>query len=491
MTKLSIHRAHALFGVACAALLATAACENPVETRPEGISIVSGNGVSDTVFAALSQPLVVEVRDSAGRRVQGVTVRFRSSGTQRGDMMVPTLYMSATTPDEYRDLVEAVTDGTGRAAVRVRLGIVATDAQVAITVPTLGYSAQAAFTVQHGAAVRTVVMPQDTAVYVGGSYALRAATEDRFGNQGPATVGALTSSAPATASVSAGAVTGQALGRTGIAVTVGSAQQTVFVSVVPQGTLAAARGDGIYMFGVDGSGYRRVAAAGSARSPRWFPDGQRLVFSMGTLGTGMISDLNGNTRPLVQGSQLLAELWPHPSRDGQWVYFGGYSGGLLRGYPYRVRPDGTGLQLVPGFAPDDFTQAHPTASPTGDRVAYFREEGHSRNVTLRVLDMQTGTVLLRDLQGHAPEWSHGDSIAYLDTQGGDWGPIRLMSSAGQGRRQLGTGTMYHFGFDWSPNDEWIVARDVESQRLEVIRVATGQRIPLPYSRDLYEPAWKP
>jgi hypothetical protein len=36
-----------------------------------------------------------------------------------------------------------------------------------------------------------------------------------------------------------------------------------------------------------------------------------------------------------------------------------------------------------------------------------------------------------------------------------------------------------------------VAREVQLQRLEIIRVATGERIPLPYSADLYDPAWKP
>ena len=66
-----------------------------------------------------------------------------------------------------------------------------------------------------------------------------------------------------------------------------------------------------------------------------------------------------------------------------------------------------------------------------------------------------------------------------------------MSSAGQGHRQLGTGTAYDFGIDWSPDDQWMVARDMASGHLEVIRVATGERIPLPYSLGMHDPAWKP
>lgn len=489
--KSVIHRARALSGVAGTVLLVAGRCGNPAAPAQAGVAIISPAGVSDTVQAFLSQPLVVEVRDSTGRRVRGVAVRFQASVTAYQDQGVPTVHLSASTPDDYREQVEAVTDRLGRAAVRMRMGVVSGDAAVHISVPTMNVSNLAELTVRPGTTVRTVVLPRDTAVYVGGSYALRAATEDRFGNRGPATVTSATSQGPATASVAGTSVTGQAIGRTAVGTMAGGTQQQVFVSVVPQGTLAAARLDGIYTFGLDGSGYRVVAAAPDARSPRWFPNGQRIVYSTG-LGHGWVTDLTRDVRPLVADANPLdAELWAHPSRDGEWVYFGGYSGNAFRGYPYRVRADGTGLQLVPGFKADDFTQGHPSPSPAGDRVAYFREEGVARNVTLRVLDMRTGSVLLKDVPGHSPEWSHGDSIAYLDMQGASQGPIRLMSSAGEGHRQVGSGASYAFGIDWSPDDQWIVARDGESGRLEIIRVATGQRIPLPYTDGLYDPAWKP
>jgi hypothetical protein len=493
MNSKLIYRARALVGVAGAALLllGVTACKNPAEPEPAGIRVVSAAGVSDSITAFLPEPLVVEVRDSAGQRLRGVTVRFEANLVKYRGFDVPSAYLSASTPDNYREAAETVTDATGRAAVRVRLGVVAGPSTIRITVPTMGFSGSAGFTAVPGATVLTRVAPGDTAVYTGGTYTLAALAEDRFGNTRAAPVGAAVSEAPAVAAVANGSVTGQAIGRARIMVTAGGAQVPVFVSVVPQGTLAAARADGVYVFGLDGSGYRRVAAAQGARSPRWFPDGQRFVFSTG-LGHAWVSDLDGVTRPLVQGQNPLeAELWPHPSRDGQWVYFGGYSGGEFRGYPYRVRADGTGLQLVPGFTADNFTQAHPSTSPAGDRVAYFREEGSSRIVSLRVLNMTTGQVVLRDVPGHSPEWSHGDSIAYLDMQGGEWGPIRLMSSTGAGRRQLGTGTSYDFGIDWSPNDQWLVARDLPSGYLEIIRVATGERIPLPFTTHMWDPAWKP
>lgn len=490
-----MHRARPHSAAVCAALLlAGAACENPNEPgQPEGITVISPTAaVSDTAQAWVAQPLVVEVRDSAGRLQRGVAVRFEAGTAMLGGFELPTLQLSATTPDDYRNAVQTVTDGNGRAAVRVRLGPVAITAPLKISVLTLGYEATVSFTIKPGATVQTVALPRDTAVYVGASFAPRATALDRWGNATSLAVTGTVSDAPGVATAGS-SVTGVALGRTRVLVTAGGTQFPVFVSVVPRGTLLAARSDGIYMFNLDGSEYRRVVQAPGARAMRWFPDGQSFVFNTGVSHASVVNVATGALRPLVVGANPLdGELWPHPSRDGQWVYFGGYTGGGDRGYPYRVRADGGGLQLIPGFTPDDHTQAHPSPSPTGDRVVYFREgTGDSRNVTLRIMNVQTGQLVLQDVPGHAPEWSRGDSIAYLGLMGSDRGPILLMSSAGGFPRMLGTGTQYDFGIDWSPDDQWIVARDLVAQQLEVVHVSTGQRIPLPYTIGMWTPAWRP
>ena len=336
-------------------------------------------------------------------------------------------------------------------------------------------------------AVAFTLYPRDTVIVSGNDYRLRVSAVDSTGSS-VRVVPSISIDGPA---VAAGTrLTGREPGRVKIVATSGELRDSAFFTIVPDGTLLAARPDGIYAFRTDGSGLRRVAAAMSARSPRWLPDGRRFVFSVG-LSHGYISDLSGNVSPLLSNSSALAaELWAHPSRDGQWVYFGGYDWQQFRGQPYRVRPDGTGMTLVPGFPSDNFTQGHPTPDPTGNKLAYFREEFSSRNVFIRVLDMNTGEFLVTDVPGHAPEWSHGDSIGYLDMKGGTSGPIRLMSSAGLGRRQIGSGETYDFGFDWSPDDRWIVATDLRSQRLEIIEVRTGLRLPLTYSAGYINPAWK-
>ncbi|WP_420127054.1 TolB family protein [Longimicrobium sp.] len=484
------HRA-LLLGVA---LSMAGACRTAPDPRPEpgqvGIAVISGAGQADTVQAQLPRPLVVEVRNDQGRPQAGVAVRFEAAVVEQPGFTVPMVNLSGVTPDNFQPAAEVRTDALGRAAVRVRLGTATGTATVRVTVPTLGFSTTAEYRVAPGRPARTVVLPADTAVYVGGSYALRAVVQDRAGTTTPVPLEAVASDDAAIATAGA-AVTGVAVGRTRIMVTVEDEQVPVFVSVVPRGTLAAAGPRGVYVFGLDGSDYRLAVAAQGARSPRWLPDGRRFVFTKGTFGEARVSDLDGATQPLLRGSVPPAQLWTHPSRDGQWVYFGGYSGPEMRGYPYRVRADGTGVQLLPGFTRDDRNQSHPSVSPAGDRVVYFREEGDSRLVTLRILDLRTGRLVLRDVRGHAPEWSHGDSIAYLDPQGYESGPIRLMASDGTGARPVGDGESYGFGFDWSPDDRWIVAHDMETERLEIIHVATGQRVPLPYSAGLFNPAWKP
>jgi hypothetical protein len=486
----------ARLGALLAVAVVPACSDGPTTTRPHepaGLKVISGASVQDSATAVLAQPLVVELRDSAGRVMAGVNVQFQASTATLNGFPTPSLYLSSTVPDQYANAVTATTDATGRVAVRVALGRAAGTAAVAISVPTLGYATVATFTVTPGALAQFAVAPADSAVYVGGSYTLRSSLLDRWGNPVSAQGVTYAVDVPGSAAVSAGGVvSGQAIGRARIvAQGPGGVTGVAFVSVVPQGTLLAGRSDGIYVFGLDGSGMRRVAAAPGARSPRWFPSGQQFVFSVG-VQHAYVSDLNGLVRTLLTDpSSFAAELWAHPSRDGQWVYFGGYDLSF-RGYPYRVHPDGTGLSLVPGFVPDDHNQSHPSASPTGDRVAYFREGVDTRDVSIRVLRMLNGTFSVFNVPGHSPEWSHADSIAFLDMQGNDSGPIKLMASDGSGQRYVGSPLAhYDFGIDWSPDDKWIVAREVFAQRLELIEVATGRVIPLPYSSSLSTPAWKP
>jgi len=484
-------------GMLCA--LAAAACgDGPVTPREEGtpgLTVVTATA-ADSVGAVLPQTLVVEVRDAEGRLAAGTPVRFEASRAARpgGGGSVPTAELGAPGASSFQPVATATTDAQGRAAVQVRLGPVPGTAEIAVTVPPLGFSGTARYTVNPGAPARMDVGPLDTAVIVGRSYPLRFQVFDRLDN--PVEVAPSVTVAGGNVSRSGFTVTGIAPGRTTLSLSAGSTLRSVSVSVVPAGTLLAAGADGIYMFEMDGSGMRRVTGTG-ATQPRWFPDGQRFVFSTlrgasGGYGHAKVSDLNGATRNLVQapGRLIDSEVWAHPSRDGEWVYFGGYDGSA--GHPYRVRADGTGLETIPGYvARVAVNEAHPSPSPQGDRVAFFSQGGGPHIVDIRVRSTVTGELLVKDVSGHTPEWSHGDTIAFLDTGWNEAGPIMLMASSGTGVRRLTDRAVYRFGMDWSPDDRWIVGYAADIQRLEVVNVATGHAIPLPYSAGLFTPAWKP
>jgi len=355
------------------------------------------------------------------------------------------------------------------------------------SVALLAVACHSPVTVPGPAAAAFAIAPRDTAILAGDDFRIRVTAVDSAGNSVRLTP---IISADGPANVSGTRVTGTNPGRVKLIAVSGSLRDSAFVSVVPDAMVLAARADGIYLFRSDGSDKRRVITAQGARSPRWLPGSSSFVFSIG-LQHAYKSDLDGKVTPLLQNPEIFsAELWAHPTRDGQWVYFGGYDLADFRGQPYRVRADGSQLTLAPGFTSDNFTQGHPSASPDGKLLAYFREEFSSRNVLIRVLDMENETLLVAGVPGHGPEWSHGDSIGYVDMQGGVSGPIRLMSSRGNGRRQVGSGTAYDFGFDWSPDDKWIIANDLTSGRLEIIEVRTGVRLPLSYSTGFFNPSWK-
>ena len=53
------------------------------------------------------------------------------------------------------------------------------------------------------------------------------------------------------------------------------------------------------------------------------------------------------------------------------------------------------------------------------------------------------------------------------------------------------GRKYMAGLDWSPDGRWLVVRSGELPRVELIRVDTGETLPLPFSALVEEPAWRP
>ncbi len=317
-----------------------------------------------------------------------------------------------------------------------------------------------------------VMLPLDTAVYVGNTYQAHAMMLNQFGDVYSSShlrYGGL----DATVSVSDnGAVSGVAYGRGRVVVSRDRLADTGWVSVVPPGRLALSSGSHVDVMNVDGSQFQSVAITGQGDggAAAWLPGDAGVVFHYGVPGAAgttslVIADLAGNSRLFVQAGRD-----PRVSRDGSWIYFG-YGGQIS-----RIHPDGSGLDLV--TAAGDY---QPDPSPDGMKLVYIRSRTappFGFQVVIRTLQDGTEQVIDAELQPQWPRWSPaGDSIAYWTN-----GKLFLMGVDGTGARQVSPPArpIQSAGFDWSPDGQWIVARS--DSTVDLMHVATGFVLPLPYTK---------
>jgi Tol biopolymer transport system component len=375
--------------------------------------------------------------------------------------------------------------------VKIQVGIRTGTVRLAVAVPARGISDTARFTVLPGTAVAIRFLPEDTAVYAGNSVQLRSAVVDRFENPRaePVTHALLTGPATATAG---GLVTATAIGAVRLKVTSGAMADTGGVSVVPVGTLAAVRLvdlGSIVVFNLDGTGYRQfqeVGGGGYDRNPVWSPDGTEIVFSNGDYDPMRLSalDLAGNLRRVIPSPPVgvVEEVAPEFSSDGAWIYFTevGQASGV-----WRVHPDGSGGERISVGA--DIWDAHFWASPSpdGTRYSYFTNTGFG----LKVFTLADSSISTWIVEGQRSRWSPlGNNIAFTIDRDGT---VHLISPAGTGNRVVTPLTVYYdpTSLSWSPDAQWLAVRSPTS--LELLNVQTGQRLPLGFTLNFYQPAWRP
>lgn len=458
-------------GCGTAALL-LAACGDggttpPEATGPAVMQVVSGGTAADSIQAVVP-PLVVEVRDANGRPMSGVGMEFTARvvpGTA-----IPAVYVR--TGEAYSGNAVAVTDAAGRATLNLALGAYAGPAYVAFGVRSLNLLDSARYEVRPGAPARLSVTPRDTTVAVGASFTMPVSAFDRQGNA--TTAPGLTLVARTAAVTTSGmTIQAQAFGRTAVVAQVAGLLDSLTMSVAPRVTLAAEAGAGVMLVASDGTGARSLLQSGAG--PRWMPDGASLLFSSGTLMR--VSAAGGAATPVIAGSTGQTDFHPHPSRDGQWIYFDRrLAGGGAQ--LWRVRSDGTGAEIVPGF--DAVIGRHPSPSPAGTRLAYELEN------SVAIGQVGTGQLAVV-VNGRLPEWSpSGELIAYLSGLG-----LRVVRPDGSGARTVGAGGGYSDAMDWSPDGQWLVVRSTTRGRLELIHVATNLVIAVPNSASLDRPSWGP
>jgi hypothetical protein len=481
-----------------AAVFVSASCgdsSGPGGGHP-GLTLIAGYNLTDTISAQPAKALVVEVRDTRGTIVpRGTIVRFSGVGTSFFDaeMLVGTL-----TSNSYSLFVTGETDGAGRAAVMVQMGIKGGPARIAVSVPSLGLQDTARYVVLPGQPSAIHLLPGDTAIYAGSSYAIRGGVVDRWNNvRTDPVVYTATSGASVTSS---GAVTASTIGRYTVTGTAGGLSAVIHLSIVPQGTLVGlTHRDNVFhivTFNLDGSGFHDVGTAadgGIGPRPRWVPGTNTIIYTDHIAGFEQLRtvDPNGNVSVFFPRppQTMTHNADASPSAAAPVLYFSAYDSRCS--YPgycmFRSGIDGTNPELLDLATTFEKTW-HPAASPDGSKAAYVT--GDQPTDQIKVFDYATRTASAWTVTGDYPTWSpDGTQIAYADLSGGR---LHLMNADGTNQRVsiAANGSYSDAPPAWSPDSKWVIAENLGAGSLDLIEVATGKVLPISNPAGYFGVSWK-
>lgn len=459
----------------------------------------------DTIGTELPGLLVVQLNDSVGRPRAGALVAFqplRSPGVPFDERVL--LFHDPADPSNWSSPFGAQleTDSSGRVRAMVMLGNVAGSVEAVLSAQSPGGSVvldTVRFKVSPGAPASIDLQPVDSALYEGGSYALRTRVFDRMHNERDDRPTAATDSA----AIVLGAdmiVSARHVGRALLLATLGDLVDSAWVSVVPHGVLAATRPgfgdqpDQLLEFELDGSDFR-VLDTRSIEQVSWAPSGARMTFvdrsAMGYFygGRVFLRDAQGVERPLLADyTDYETQRSPRLSYDEEWVYFAGRTTWTSI---VRAHPDGTGYEVV-AVPPNDSYGSYydPAPSPDGRYVAYAAFSNCCLQNGVRILELATGnTVVGPDVS--QPRWMpSSDSIVTSNSAG-----FAIVRLDGTVARTVASPLYGGSPFDLSPDGRWVAVStnhgEWGARTIDLVNLDDGMRLPLGFTTDMGSPAWRP
>jgi hypothetical protein len=453
----------------------------PPAVDHSAVKIIAGGAQTDTILTVLSQPLVVEVLDSAGARTPGHLVRFTPVVVEN-----LTVSVSPLDPQSFGNLANSFTDQQGRAQSFVKLGYYAGTVRLAVAVPEFHWVDTVSFTVTHGAPSRITISPRDTAIAPGGSYSLKVVEITDQGNN-PISGLVPTFSATAVNVTSSGQVTVPSTTplRAKIVVSYQQAADSAKVSVYPRIPMVVAHhnvaenagdvpGASVVRIDSDGTGSAElVRTADWSLSPSAVAATPSVVYYRGgqsSNGKVWVVEPSSAPRVLLPG-ETRPEAWPRLSADGAWVYF-------VRDMQsvWRVKLDGTGLDSLTSFTSvRDY--AAPAISPDGRSVAI--EDGNA----LEIVDVATKARRTLAVSCAYPSYSpDGAYFACTQNNLSSESTVSVMRTDGTDRRVVITFGAYEGpdGFssvDWTPDGKWLLVTMNVGFAL-LVELSTGERLPL-------------
>jgi hypothetical protein len=494
---------------ACIAACGGADKTTNVQTSNSPSLKLSAITLSDTIGSLVASPLVVTVRNATGAPAlnESVTVRAFFVSPVTGPQFTRAATLTAF-PFGGNETLTAPTDDAGHVNVTVLLGSGA--AAIRIVASSRFGSDSIDGRVMAGRPSYFTISRRDTTLYVGGAITPTIAASDRAGNAIPDAF-TLTARRPSVLDAVGGTLTARAIGRGVVVASVGDLRDSVMVSVVPSGTLVAARGDGtavnagsFFVFNLDGSNYQSFSNGVSTafqpnHAPRWNSVLGRVFYhdvyppSQGN-GDALYSvPLGGAPTELVtpaaiSGDRFASVGYPTVTADGSTMYFAATTT-FNETSIWQARSNGAGVvRIGPSTLPNEY-DTQPTVSPDGRRLAYITNRGNQGSAPQRLLvfDLGSGTSVSLAVLGTHPSWSPtGDEIAYFANG------VSVIKPDGTDETVIAAGDFDQSSeIAWSPDGKWLVTCR-QSFPMVLINRATGEQLPLAFTlRDkLCEANWK-
>ena len=480
-------------GMAAFTATAADAFGNPFSTDATGWSTIDGHQIDQAgLFAAGTTAGVATVRarlNVGGSSATAMTtvevlpgplarvaLQPEASAVKAGE----TLQFTAVAMDEHGNTLDGLpiawrslsaggsVDGNGALTAGVRAGEYGATVEATAAQDSASFTAVAPVTVVPGPLSQVVIGPASVSLGTGMSQQYVVVAGDRFGNPidefepvWTATAGAISEdglfTAPdtpddyedaVTVSVTSVGVTATASGD----VTV-EPDRVAFISTRNEDEAAD-----IYLMAADGSDVRRVTFDFNAYSPKWSPDGRRLVFEIPGSGIYATSDDGEGTTAIVRSSFAISGVGtpvePAWSPDGNSIAFvsrsfafGPASFSSVSRDIYVADVNGervTQLTNTPGAA-----EYAPSWSPDGKMIVYDRTVPATRgDIWIMNADGSGQRELFATDENESyPSFSpDGSKIVFSSSRDGD-SEIYVMDVTGEGLRKL-TGNTYA---DWAPH----------------------------------------
>ncbi len=188
---------------------------------------------------------------------------------------------------------------------------------------------------------------------------------------------------------------------------------------------------------------------GMTFAPRFSPDGQKVVMSLGTPdGQSSIYEMDLRTRQprrLTQSNGI--DTGPSYSPDGRQIVFESDREGSQQ--LYVMNSDGSGVRRLSGA---DGRYSTPVWSPRGDYIAFTKQASGRFLIGVMKPDGTGERVLTEGYHNEGPTWAPNGRVLmfFRESQGGNGGPrIHSVDLTGYNERQVATPG---FGSDpaWSP-----------------------------------------